>query len=172
MDVFIGSLMLVPYNYEPHGYAFCDGRLLPISQNAALFALLGTQFGGDGKTTFALPDLRGRVPIGAGQGPGLRNYVQAQTGGTEKVALNQSQMPSHAHSICATAATASLSNTNGALLGRPASGNVYCSGGTANTQLAPDTVVPAGAGMPHENRSPYVAMNWIIALQGIFPQRP
>jgi microcystin-dependent protein len=171
MDVFIGSLMLVPYNYEPRGYAFCDGRLLPIAAHAALFSLLGNQFGGDGRTNFALPDLRGRVPVGAGQGPGLRNYVQGQPGGTERVAVAAPQMPSHAHAINATGEAATSTDANGALLGRPGP-KIYCAGGTANTQLAPDTLAPVGASQPHDNISPYLALNWIIALDGIYPSRP
>ncbi len=172
-DVFLGSLMLVPYNFEPYGWAACDGRLLQIVQNTALFALIGNQFGGDGKTTFALPDLRGRVPIGAGQGPGLQNYVQARPGGEQQVTLSAGQMPSHTHALNGTAARASVTDANGGLLGRTTA-SAYCAGGTANTQLAADTLAPAGSTSPssHENRMPYLQMRWIIALQGIFPTRP
>jgi microcystin-dependent protein len=170
-DVFIGSLMLVPYNFAPYGWAFCDGRLLNIAQNTALFALIGNQFGGDGKTTFALPDLRGRVPIGQGQGPGLRNYVQAQKGGSEAVTLNPAQMAGHGHGLNGTTASATLSSPAGALLGR-AGANVYASGATATTQLAADTLASTGGGQAHDNRTPFLALNWIIALQGIFPMRP
>jgi len=174
MDVFIGSLMLVPYNFEPRGYAFCDGRLLSIAQYTALFSLLGNQFGGDGKSTFALPDLRGRVPIGAGQGPGLRNYSQAVPGGNEAVTLTAQQMPAHVHELKATNGAATLSDPNGALLGRtpPDVGNIYSTGGAANAQLTPQTAAPSGRSLPHENRSPYQALNWVIALAGIFPPRP
>lgn len=174
MDVFIGSLMLVPYNFEPRGFAFCDGRLLSIAQYTALFALLGNQFGGDGKSSFALPDLRGRVPIGAGQGPGLRNYPQALPGGSETVTLTAQQMAAHVHDLKATNAPATLSKPDGVLLGRipPDVGNIYSAGGVANTQLAPQTAAPSGRSLPHENRSPYQALNWVIALTGIFPTRP
>jgi microcystin-dependent protein len=172
MDVFIGSLMLVPYNYEPRGFAFCDGRILPIAPYAALYSLLGTQFGGDGKTTFALPDLRGRVPIGAGQGPGLSPYQQAAPGGDASVTLSIAQTASHNHTVNASTGRVDAESADGALPTR-ATPNVFSVPGvTPNTALAQGVVAAVGQGAPHSNLMPYTALNWVIALEGLYPTRP
>jgi microcystin-dependent protein len=182
-------IILVPYNFAPQGWAFCHGQILPIAQNAALFSLLGTTYGGDGQTTFALPDLRGRLSPGAGQGPGLSNYDLGQTGGTESVTLTTNQMPAHTHTITLSnlAATA---NVKGAAGNRQSPvGNVpaiEAAGVTATySNAAPDaamaadalsvsgtaTAAPAGSGLPFSISPPYVTLNYCIALQGIFPSR-
>ncbi len=172
MDVFIGSLMLVPYNFEPYGFAFCDGRILPIAPYTALFSLLGNQFGGDGKTTFALPDLRGRVPIGAGQGPGLSPYQQAVPGGDASVTLSIPQTPPHSHTANASAGRVDATSADGALPAR-ATPNVFSAPGvTPDTALAQEVVATVGQGAPHPNLMPYTALNWVIALQGLYPSRP
>jgi microcystin-dependent protein len=172
MDVFIGSLMLVPYNYEPYGFAFCDGRVLPIAQYTALFSLLGNQFGGDGKTTFALPDLRGRVPIGAGQGPSLSPYQQAVPGGNASVALSAGEMPVHSHTVNASTGRADASSAAGALPAKSTPNVFSPSGAAPNTSLAQEVVATVGQGAAHQNLMPYTALNWIIALQGLYPMRP
>ena len=162
---FIGELALVPYNFAPSGWALCNGQLLPISQNTALFSLLGTMFGGAGKSTFALPDLRGRVPISSGQGPGLEGYALGQKGGCERVALSAAEMPAHSHPLNAHAGKANSNTPTGHVL---ANGNVYSSE-PADTVAAP--VGNAGSNQAHENRQPYLTLNWIIALQGTWPNQ-
>lgn len=177
MEPFLGQITLFPFNFAPHGWAFCQGQLLPISQNTALFSLLGTSFGGDGRSSFALPDLRGRVPVGQGQGPGLSEYFIGEEEGAETVALLASQSPSHSHPFQAVAVQATTNAPSGAL---PAEGHSSGRGAPAvNTYAPPQTAVPlasgqvspAGGGLPHNNLQPYLTLNWCIALQGIFPPR-
>jgi microcystin-dependent protein len=182
-------IIIVPYNFAPQGWAFCAGQLLPISQNTALFALIGTQFGGNGTTTFALPDLRSRVPVGTGQGPGLSNYDVGQEGGTETITLTVNEMPAHTHTIALNnlAATANASNAPGN--SQTPAGSVpavEAAGVTATySNAAPNAVMAPGAisvtgtataGLTGSNfpvpiLSPYLAVNYCIALQGIFPSR-
>ena len=161
--------MLVPYNFAPTGYALCQGQLLPISQNTALFSLLGTYYGGDGKSTFALPNLSGSVAVGQGQGPGLTDYPIGEIGGVESVTLNQTQMPNHSHALLANSqgGTAGAPSTNAVLAASTARDRIYAAT-SDNTQLA---LGSAGSGLPHENRQPYIAITFIIALLGIFPSR-
>jgi microcystin-dependent protein len=177
MEPFLGQITLFPFNFAPRGWAFCQGQLLPLSQNTALFSLLGTYYGGDGKSNFALPDLRGRVPLGQGQGPGLSNYSIGSVQGVETVTLLASQSPPHSHSFPALAAQATTNAPNGAL---PAEGHSTGRGAPAVNTYAPlTTAVPlasgqvglAGNGHAHNNLQPYLSMNWCIALQGIFPPR-
>jgi microcystin-dependent protein len=173
-DVFVGEILLVPYNFAPTGFAFCEGQLLPISQNTALFSLLGTNYGGNGTSTFGLPDLRGAVPIGAGQGPGLSLYDLGQTSGATSVTLTPAQMPLHTHTLNGTSTPATTSDPTGALLAEPAANARYTSlYGTANPNAAadPGAVSVMGSGQSHNNMQPYLAMNYVIALQGIFPPR-
>ena len=171
-DQWIGEIALVAFNFAPQGWALCDGQLLPISQNTALFALLGTTFGGNGTTTFALPDLRGRAPIHMGQGPGLSSYVIGQTGGAEVVTLLSTQIPQHTHALAASTANGT-SDTPGAtaVLAKNASGVPAYGTGVPNTTMAPAAIGVAGGSQPHENHQPYLTMNYIIALNGIFPSR-
>jgi microcystin-dependent protein len=161
---FIGSIILFAGNFAPRGWAFCDGQLLPISQNTALFSILGTTYGGNGQTTFALPDLRGRHPIGPRQGPGLSDVVLGEESGTEHVTLSVNEMPAHTHSLLASNTEQDTNNPVGAV---PAQGGVY--GKTPTTTMGQPSVV--GGSQPHNNRSPYLGLNYIIALQGIFPSR-
>ena len=169
-NAFLGTIRLVGFNFAPVGWALCQGQSLSIAQNTALFSLLGTFFGGDGQQNFNLPDLRSRVAIGQGQGPGLSPYVQGQTGGVETVALTGAQAPTHTHTMMA-AANVTISNPGPNLvLGTPATAvKLYGSG--APTSLAPRSIGPFGSGNPHENRQPYLGLNYIIALTGIFPSR-
>ena len=176
MDQFLGSLLLVPYNFAPQGWALCNGQLLPIPQNTALFSLIGTTYGGDGINTFALPDLRGRVPISAGQGPGLQPYDLGQSGGAESATLGVSNLPAHNHAVntVSTAATNKdpanqfLATVPGAA--GPGGANVYAAG-PANSTLNAGAVSSTGSSQPVDIRSPYLTFNWIIALVGVFPSR-
>jgi microcystin-dependent protein len=171
-SVFLGSLMCVPYNFAPAGFAFCRGQLMPISQNTALFSLLGTTYGGDGKSTFALPDLQGRVSISSGQGPGLQLYDLGEMFGEETVTLLQSEIPLHTHQVFGTNQPATTAQPGSGLLG-PAPVSMYnTSLPSLDATLSFSALSVAGGSLPHENRMPYLTLNWIIALSGIFPSRP
>jgi microcystin-dependent protein len=162
---FIGEIDLFPFNFAPKGWALCDGQLLPISQNTALFSLLGTTYGGDGKTTFALPDLQGMVAMGADQGPGLSVRDLGETGGTEMVTLAPNEMPSHVHTLSCDVDQATSASPATAL---PATSetDLYHSAATTNQPLT-----AAGGSQPHQNMQPYLTLNYCIALQGVFPPR-
>jgi len=177
-EPFLGEIKLISWNYSPQGWAFCNGQFLPINQNQALFSLLGTQFGGNGQTTFALPDLRGRSQIHMGAG-----FIIGQAGGQEAHTITMSEMPTHMHFLQADAATAATSNNNtpaagnsiGQTIGVPSQGSNFpvqiYSTSAPNNVMAPQTVTNTGGGQAHENRQPYLVVNAIIALQGIFPSR-
>jgi microcystin-dependent protein len=168
-DPFLGELKLFPYNFAPRGWAFCNGQILSIAQNTALFSLLGTTYGGNGQTTFALPDLRGRVPISSGQGPGLSSYSLGQVGGSENETLLIQQMPAHTHLVQATTEHATRSQPGGKV---PAAVSAGAYGGPAtDATMAPNMIGMAGNSQPHNNLSPYLTLNWCIALTGIFPSR-
>ena len=171
-DAFVAEIRIFPFNFPPKGWAFCNGQLLPISQNTALFSLLGTYYGGDGKSTFALPDLQGSAPIHQGQGPGLSDYFVGQSGGSETVTLLTTELPAHAHQ--ASAATGSgPTNPANATWGQGAGRNpppVYMNG-SSNVAMAGATVATAGSSFPHNNMQPYLTLNFCIAMQGIFPPR-
>jgi microcystin-dependent protein len=174
----LGSLCLFAGNFEPRGWAFADGRLLAISQNTALFSLLGTTYGGDGRTTFGLPDLRGRVPLSAGQAPGMSSYTLGEQGGAEGQALTIQQMPSHTHQATGAARgtldVPSTTSPDNAVWAQPARDALYATG-TPNINMAAGTVTvtvtPAGGSQPMSVMQPYLALNWIIALEGIYPSR-
>jgi len=168
MEPFLGQLMLVPYNFAPQGWAFCNGQIMSIAQNTALFSLLGTTYGGNGQTTFALPDLRGRIAVSAGQGPGLQNYSLGETAGSEAVTLISSQMPAHTHVVGASTGSAQATPDN-AFPGSDTSTQIYDL--AASTTMNPQMIQPAGGSQPHENRQPYLVLNYIIALQGVYPSR-
>jgi microcystin-dependent protein len=172
VDPFVAEIRIFGFNFAPRGWATCDGQLLPISQNTALFSLLGTTYGGDGKTTFALPQLGRSAPMHPGQGPGLSERFLGEVGGTETVTLIQSEMPVHSHAL-----KASPDPGDNTVPGQPTSlagsigGNVY--GNTSSGQtMAPEALTPLVAGGPHNNMQPYLALNLCIALQGVFPARP
>jgi len=168
-EPFIGEIRLFPYDFAPRGWAFCHGQLLSIVQNTSLFALLGTTYGGDGRITFALPDLRGRVAVSSGQGPGLSAYELGGVGGAESITLTEAELPTHTHQVSVNGRASSSSKPGNHYLGRASSGTAYAS--TVNGTLNPDAVVPAGGGEPHENRPPHLTLNYCIALAGIFPSR-
>ena len=171
MEPFIGQIIMFGGNFAPRSWALCDGQLLPISQNTALFSILGTTYGGDGRTTFALPDLRGRAPIHAGTGPGLPTYRLGQRGGTATEFLNVTQMPSHFHNVQPSQA-AEEGNTE------DPNGAVVAGDGTLAFSTAPDaqlggssTTTQTGGSQGHNNMPPYNTVNYIIALVGTFPSR-
>ena len=165
-EPFIGEIRMVGFNFAPRSWAFCDGQILSISQNTALFSLLGTTYGGDGRTTFALPDLRGRVPLHPGNGPGLSSYTLGQKSGVETVNLTQNQIPAHSHfPLCSSDDPNSGSPTSGysAAVGTP----IYSTSQNGNMGATSSV----GGSQAHENRQPYLAINFCIALQGLFPSR-
>ena len=176
-DQFIAEIRRFPFFFAPKGWALCNGQLLPISQNTALFSLLGTTYGGDGKSTFALPDLQGRTPLQPGWGPGLSQYFQGEMGGSETVTLLESEMPAHSHPLQATAVPAGSNLPAGdRVLARSVGGNAYAaplSGAAPSAvQAAPGMLAPSGGSTPHNNMQPYLTVSYCIALQGVFPQRP
>jgi microcystin-dependent protein len=172
-DQFVAEIRIFPFNFPPKGWAFCDGQLLPISQNTALFSLLGTTYGGDGKSNFALPDLQGLVPMQQGQGPGLSLRDLGETGGEQNVTLLQTEMPVHSHGTplgaTGSGAASPVGNAwaSGAKLG---GGNIYAPPGN-NVPMSPIALSVAGGSLPHNNMMPYLTLNYCIALQGIFPPR-
>jgi microcystin-dependent protein len=180
MDPFVAEIRIFPFNFAPKGWAFCDGQLLPISQNTALFSLLGTTYGGDGKATFALPNLQGNVPMFYGQGPGLSLYDIGQTGGSSNVTLLATELPSHNHTVMATTVQGTSNDPNGNMLGEGYFSNQTTSGNlayyTPATSPPPVTmnanmIAFAGNSFPHNNMMPYLTLNFCIALQGVYPPR-
>lgn len=168
-DPFIGEVRLFAGNFAPQDWAFCDGSILPISQYDTLFALIGTTYGGDGQQTFALPDLRGRVPIHQGAGAGLSNRTLGELAGAESVSLAAAQMPAHTHSLRASTATGAAAPTGGVLA---ANGVSVYGAGAATTPMAPQGIsAAAGGSQAHNNMAPFLAVNYIIALFGIFPSQ-
>lgn len=170
-DPFVAEIRIFPFNFAPKGWAWCDGQLLPLSQNTALFSLLGTTYGGNGKSNFALPDLQGRAPMQPGQGPGLSLHDLGETGGSETVSLLQSEIPAHFHTLRAN--VVDLADTNVA----SASASFALSGGGALYQASPNAsasdqaLAPGGGDQPHNNMQPYLTCYFAIALQGVFPPR-
>lgn len=170
-EPFIGEIKLFGGNFAIRDHAMCQGQLLSIAQNTALFALLGTIYGGDGQTTFALPDLRGRIPIHQGTGPGLTTRSIGQVSGSENVTLVTSEMPAHTHNLNCNAATGSTTNpANNFWAGQPALLQ-YEAAATANSAMKSDAISNTGGNQPHNNKQPYIAINYLIALFGIFPSR-
>jgi len=167
---FLGEIKMVGFNFAPRGYALCNGQILSIAQNTALFSLLGTMYGGNGQTTFALPDLRGRVPIHQGQGPGLSSYTIGQQSGVETVTLSTPQLPPHNHTVNASSA-ADSKNPSGNVPGVTGAGSSYSSTPTPGVVMNAGMVTGGGGGQPHENRQPSLCINVVIALEGIFPSR-
>ncbi len=174
-DQFVAEIRIFPFNFPPTGWAFCNGQLMPISQNTALFSLLGTTYGGDGKSTFALPDMQGNAPMQPGQGSGLSLRDLGEMSGSENVTLLVSEIPFHTHTISTHNLDAGGLQNPGptVILAKSSQGNAYQSNSSANiTQMAPQSLSPAGGSLPHNNMQPYLTLSFCIALQGIFPQRP
>lgn len=168
---YLGEIRMFGFNFAPHGYALCAGQLMAIQQNTALFSLLGTYYGGNGVTTFALPDLRSRAPIHVGMGPGLSGRVQGQIGGEEGHTLNLNEIPQHNHlvQVGGTPTTGVPDGTT--VLAAPASAKLFRQGGSPSVSLSPSDIALTGNNQPHSNLQPYLVVNFSIALQGIFPSR-
>lgn len=179
-DPFVAEIRIFPFNFAPKGWAFCAGQILPLSQNTALFSLLGTTYGGDGKSNFALPNLQGTAPLQPGQGPGLSLHDLGEQGGSQTVSLLESEMPAHSHSFGAVAGASQNATATGEVPGRGSyvqgsqfgTVNTYTTTNTANVPMNPGALAPTGGSLPHNNMQPYLALNFCIALQGVFPPRP
>lgn len=178
MNPFVAEVRIFPFNFAPKGWAFCNGQILAISQNTALFSLLGTTYGGDGKSTFALPNLQGSVPIhtGASQGPGLSFYALGEQSGAQSVTLLQSEIPAHSHGTPQAAATSGVATPANAAWGSALKGHGSLYGMTAvdssdKVTMSPSALSAVGGSQPHNNMPPYLALNFCIALQGVFPPR-
>jgi microcystin-dependent protein len=169
-EPFVGEIRMFGFGFAPQGWAPCNGQLMPIAENPALFDLLGTTYGGDGQATFALPDLRSRVPAGQGQGPGLSAYAEGQAGGAETVTLAAAQMPGHTHPVKASSNAADSDRPEGRALARSA-GHIYTAQPDTSTVMNADMLGDTGGSQPHDNIQPYLAVNFCIALVGIFPSR-
>jgi microcystin-dependent protein len=173
-EPFLAEVRIVGFNFAPRGWAFCDGQILPINQNQSLYSLLGTTYGGDGRTSFALPDMRGRVPMHVGRSNGGEAHREGQKSGEETHTLSAGEMPQHDHVLNATNVAANSSIPDDALLAEtPTSvGPIYSDAGAdPNVSLASTSVANVGGGQAHENMQPYIAVNFCIALQGLFPSR-
>jgi microcystin-dependent protein len=170
MDPFVAEIRIFGFTFAPKGWAFCDGQLLPLSQNTALFSLLGTTYGGDGKSNFALPNMQGNAPMHPGQGPGLSLHDLGETGGSETVPLLESEIPAHSHSLGASVRDATSRLAGGQLPAKGVGVQLYLTPGTLNP-LADQALTPAGGDQPHNNMMPYLTLNFCIALQGVFPPR-
>lgn len=169
-EPFIGEIMLFAGTFPPVGWAFCDGQLLAIAQNTALFSLIGTTYGGNGQTTFALPDLRGRVPIHPGQGPGLPGFTLGESSGEPAHTLLTTELPAHSHALLADASNGSQSGPGNAFPARDPSGSPAYSA-ASNTSMAAGAISSVGSSQPHNNMQPFLALNFCICLQGIYPSR-
>ena len=177
MDAYLGEIRIFAGNFPPKGWTFCEGQIMPISRNTALFSILGVMYGGDGKVTFALPNLNGRTPIGQGAGPGLTPRSVGETGGAASVTLISEEMPAHNHRAVGLTGNGDANSPASAMWSQFATGGrppvpapLYSS--TGDIQMAPDALAPAGQNQPHNNMQPYLALRFIICLDGIFPQRP
>ena len=175
-DQFVAEIRIFPFNFAPTGWAFCNGQLMPISQNTALFSLLGTTYGGDGKSTFALPDMQGNAPMQPGQGSGLSLRDLGEMSGSESISLLVSEIPAHAHSVgLALADVGNQVSPVNSVWAQTAAGRgaaALYKDGAATGKVNPLSLGQSGGGLPHNNMQPYLTLNFCIALQGIFPQRP
>ena len=167
---FIGEIRLFAGTFAPIGWEFCNGQLMPISENDALFTLIGTTYGGDGQQTFALPDLQSRVPLHMGQGPGLQSYQIGEQAGVESVTLTTNQTPSHSHAFLASTAPGGSNTPQGNVVATPSVTKLYRLA-TPSDPMAANLISPTGGSQPHENLMPYVAINYIISMFGVFPSQ-
>ncbi|MEE4377891.1 MAG: tail fiber protein [Candidatus Competibacteraceae bacterium] len=171
-EPFVAEIRIFAGNFAPRGWAFCDGQLLPVSQNTALFSLIGTTYGGDGRSTTALPDLQGRAPMQPGRGPGLTDRRLGQRGGVEMVTLTEAQMPNHDHTLRAADRRADSGTPVGHTLSEPRDGNLYQTNTSSNLVPMADQALPnTGGSQAHNNLQPFLVMNFIIALVGLYPSR-
>ena len=171
MDPFVAEIRIFPFNFAPKGWAFCDGQILPLSQNTALFSLLGTTYGGDGKSNFALPNFQGNAPMHPGQGPGLSLHDLGETGGSDTVSLLESEIPSHSHGVSASAGDGYDQTPVGSKLATGIGISQFAPSNGPLTQLNDNALTPAGGDQPHNNMQPYLTLNFCIALQGVYPPR-
>ena len=172
MDPFVAEIRIFPFNFAPRGWAFCNGQLMPISQNTALFSLLGVTYGGDGRSTFALPNLQGSAPMHPGQGPGLSLHDLGESGGSSTVTLLESEMPAHTHVMSASTQPGEDPTPGpGEALGRSVGASLYQTTTNPTVPMSADAFAPAGGSLPHNNMQPYLTLNFCIALQGVFPPR-
>ena len=171
-DPFVAEIRIFPFTFAPKGWAFCDGQILPLDQNTALFALLGTNYGGNGKSTFGLPDLQGRAPMHPDQGPGLSLHFLGEDGGSETVTLLESEIPAHSHFLRGSTEDADDDDPPGAALAGSVGIGLYHAVDANLVAMAPEALPPAGGDQPHNNLMPYLTLNFCIALQGVFPARP
>jgi microcystin-dependent protein len=173
-DQFVAEIRIMTFNFAPSGWALCNGQILPISQNTALFSLIGTFYGGNGTSNFALPNLQGSTPLGAGQGPSLSSRVLGQTGGEQTVTLSNNQMPAHSH-VPQASTSGGTDSPAGAAWGESKLGktplNVYAASGANNVAMSAQALSITGGGLAHNNMPPYLCLNFVIALQGVFPAR-
>lgn len=173
-DPFVAEIRIVGFNFAPRGWAFCNGQLLPISQNTALFSLLGTNYGGNGISTFGLPNLQGSAPIGTGQGAGLSDRILGEVGGNATVTLLENEIPSHTHVLNASTSLGTRAAAAGSIWAAPGAGRGrqgYQSTKGTGVTMHPSALNQAGSGAPHNNLPPCLVVNFIIALQGVFPPR-
>jgi microcystin-dependent protein len=174
MDPFVAEIRIFPFNFAPTGWAFCDGQILPLSQNTALFSLLGTTYGGDGKSNFALPNMQGNAPMHPGQGPGLSLHDLGETGGSQTITLLESEIPAHAHTFRASNQQADVQAPIASVsLARPSGAVPFVIGSPTPpiVAMAGESLAPAGGDQPHNNLQPFLTLNFCIALQGVFPPR-
>jgi microcystin-dependent protein len=170
-EPFIAEIKIFAGNFAPRSWAFCDGQLLPISQNTALFSLIGTTYGGDGRTTTALPNLQGRAVMHPGRGPGLTSRRLGEKGGVETVTVSEAQMPNHTHTLAARPSSASTSTATNNYFANVTGANFYSDSTSSMVNMQSGLLQNAGGGEPHNNMQPYIAMYFIIALQGLYPSR-
>jgi microcystin-dependent protein len=171
MDPFVAEIRIFPFNFAPKGWARCDGQLLPLSQNTALFSLLGTTYGGNGKSNFALPDLQGRAPMHPEQGPGLSLHVLGESGGSETVSLLESEIPSHSHTLRGNNNLGDTPIPGGNTLARYVNNAYQTTTNSSLVTMSDVALVPIGGDQPHNNMQPYLTMQFCIAMQGVFPPR-
>jgi microcystin-dependent protein len=170
-DPFVAEIRIFPFNFAPRGWAFCNGQIMPISQNTALFSLLGTTYGGNGMSTFALPDLQGRAPMHPGQGAGLSPHLLGEMDGSDFVTLLETEIPSHSHTLSASSADSISQSADQQQYAAGIGVAMYAAPG-ATVPLSPRSLAPTGGSLPHNNMQPYLTLSFNIALQGVFPQRP
>lgn len=170
-DPFVAEVRIFPFNFAPKGWAFCQGQLLPLSQNTALFSLLGTTYGGDGKSNFALPNMQGNACMHPGQGPGLSLHDLGETGGSETVTLLESEIPAHAHAVRASTDDGDLQAPAPTRSWARSTGGFAYFAGAGNVNMSDQALAPAGGDQPHNNMPPYLTLNFCIALQGVYPPR-
>jgi microcystin-dependent protein len=171
-DPFVAEIRIFGFNFAPKGWATCDGQILPLSQNTALFSLLGTTYGGDGKSTFALPNMAGNAPMHPGQGPGLSLHDLGEVGGSQTVTLLESEIPAHSHTLMSLAAVGNRTTPVGNTIARVTGATPYLPpAGAALVSMAPEALTPAGGDLPHNNMQPCLTLLFCIALQGVFPPR-